>query len=97
MNKKAIGITIAVAAAVITIVISIAVSRTKEVTYEYTPIPTGEIKQIRTCVKEITGTETLNIEELTKDQILLSDVYRYCLKTVEDTEAVLKELTKQQE
>ena len=50
--------------------------------------------KIRECVRRITGNTKIDVENLMKDQILLSDVYRYCLKTVDDVEAVLKELTK---
>ena len=66
----------------------------KKVNYEFEPVSVNEIDRIRGCVKEVTGSETLDIEELLKDQILLSDVYRYCLKTVEDQEAILKELAR---
>ena len=66
----------------------------KKIDYEYDPIPITEIEQVRECIAKVTNTEDFDIEEVLKDQILLSDVYRYCLKTVEDIEAVLFELAK---
>lgn len=92
MGKKILGMLIVV---VIAILVTVKIVNDQpKVQHEYTPIPTSEIEEIKRCVRSVTGSESLNVEELLKDQILLSDVYRFCLKTVEDTEAVLKELAK---
>ena len=95
MNKQNTIIIAIIAAAVLLIVIFIGYSNMpKKVVYEYEPVQIEDIAQIRECVGRITGSTKIDVEELVKDQILLSDVYRYCLKTVDDVEAVLKELAK---
>ena len=95
MNKKAIKITIGITAvAVIIIGLTVISNKMSGVNYEYEPVSIDEIQQIRECVTKVTGTQKLDIEELVKDQILFSDVYRYCLKTVDDVEVVLKKLAK---
>ena len=86
---------ITIVATVILIVIFFGYNNmSKEVDYEYEPVQIEDIDEIRECVRRITGNTKIDVENLMKDQILLSDVYRYCLKTVDDVEAVLKELTK---
>ena len=94
MNKQN-TIIIAIIAATILIAIFIVYSNMpKKVVYEYEPVQIEDIAQIKECVGRVTGSTKIDVEELVKDQILLSDVYRYCLKTVDDVEAVLKELAK---
>ena len=78
--------------AVIVIIVGIFILLTQPKKVEYTYEPVTDIAQIRECVKKVTGSSRLDIEALSQDQALLSDVYRFCLKTVEDIEATLAEL-----
>ena len=86
-NKK-IGIAIGVG--VIIVVAAIIFAQPKKVQHTYTPAT--DLTQIRECVEKITGDPKLDIEALTQDQALFADVYRFCLKTVEDIETTLKAL-----
>lgn len=87
ISKKNVGI--AIAATVIGIAIIVTVAQPKKITYE----PVTDIAQVRECVTKVTGKSSIDIEELTQDQTLFSNIYRYCLKTVDDIEGTLKALT----
>lgn len=89
MNKRIMGMLIGTALVIIGI--TVMVTMPKKVQYEYEPVMDTE--QVRECVTRITGNPKLDIEELLKDKIQLSDIYRYCLRTVDDIEKVLLELS----
>ncbi len=89
MNKnKAIGIAVVVG---VTILVGIMLTQPKKIKHTYDPVT--DIEAVKKCVEEITGKPKLDIEELSQNEQLLNDVNRFCLKTVEDKEAILIQLT----
>ena len=86
-NKK-MGIAIGVG--IIITVTAIIFAQPKKVQHTYQPAT--DLTQIRECIEKITGDSKLDIKALTQDQALFADVYRFCLKTVEDIETTLKAL-----
>ena len=89
MNKnKKIGLV--VVAIGIIIVIGVILARPPKINHTYEPVT--DLTRVRDCITQITGNPNLDIEALNQDQVLFADVYRFCLKTVDDIEAALKEL-----
>ena len=89
MNKnKTVGIAAVVG---VTIIVGIMLTQPKKIKHTYEPVT--DIEAVKKCVEEITGEPKLNIEELSQNEQLLNDVNRFCLKTVEDKEATLVQLT----
>ena len=88
-KNKIIGVLIAGIIIIATVIIII---QPKRVNYTYEPAT--DLTKIRECITTITGSPKLDIPTLSQDQTLLTDVYRFCLKTVdkENLEAVLKQL-----
>lgn len=62
----------------------------KKIKHTYNPVT--DLTEVRECVEKVTGSPKLDIEELTQNQQLFADVYRFCLKTIEDIETALQEL-----
>ena len=75
---------------VIAVVIILVQPKNVEHTYE----PATDVTKIRECVEKITGSPKLDVEGLSQSQqpFTETDVYRFCLKTVEDIEAAIREL-----
>ena len=90
MNKnKTIGIAIVVG---VTIIVGIMLTQPKKIKHTYEPVT--DLTKVRNCITQITGSPTLDIEALTQDEVLFADVYRFCLKTVNDIESALQQLAK---
>ena len=87
-KNKTTAVVIVVGIAVIAAFIILAQPKKIKHTYK----PATDITEIRECVKKVTGSPKLNIEALSQDQQMLADVYRFCLKTVENIEETLQEL-----
>ena len=89
MNKHK-KITIVIIAALVIMLATFFITKPKKITHTYEPAT--DIGEIKNCIKSITGSETLTLE-ITQNQQLFTDVYRFCLKTVDDIEETLKALT----
>ena len=93
MNKnRYIGVVVVV---VILVAAALFVQSSRSSKVSYTYEPADDIEEIRSCVEKVTGSTTLDIERMREDPELFSNVYRFCLKTVEDIEATLKELVRE--
>ena len=89
MNKSKVA-GIAIAGSIIVIVAIIMFAQPKKIKHTYEPAT--DLTEIRECVKKVTGSPILNIEELAQNQQMFAYIYRFCLKTAEDIEATLLEL-----
>lgn len=90
--KKDKKIKMAIAGGIIIIAVITILAQPKKIKHTYEPAT--DITEIRACVKELTGSSKIDLDELLNNEQLLSDVTRFCLKTVEDRGAVLSELAK---
>ncbi len=90
MNKNKTT-SIAIAGGIIVIVAIIIFIQPKRIEHTYEPVT--DVTEVRECIKKITGSPKLDIEELSQNQELFADIYRFCLKTVEDLETTLRELS----
>ena len=81
---------IVIAGVGIIVVATIMIAQPKKINHTYEPAT--DITQIKECITKITGSESIKIETLTQDEALFADVYRFCLKTVDDIEATLQQI-----
>ena len=72
--------------------VGIGIVRSKKVHYTYEPVT--DVAPVRACITNLTGSSEFDIEKMLQDQALFADIYRFCLKTVDDVEATLLELAK---
>ena len=75
---------------IVIIVTVIILMQSKRIDYTYESVT--DLTQVRECITEITGSPELDVEKLSQDQELFADVYRFCLKTVDNIEAAIKQL-----